>query len=697
MSSINKIEKNQWENIKITKQTIQEPVYKNIFIIEYALLSGKMNIVKKILKIDKNNVVKLSPSVLVTICQSYNFTLIIDLLSMLDTNMLKKILLPTEYDWFVLYFFKKASNEMIKKLLKFKKHISFSSMYNEHSILRVYLTDNYMNPDMDLLIEILKLSKNLITKNKNQKNIITQCCLKDYNKDVLNNIIDLYPDILDDYDENMVTPLIASIAIGNDLLTNYILKKTNDINYFGTTSALLAAIHVKNDKIISKILAFSDIDVNNYNLQKWLPAHLIFIKDSQISLENKRLILEKTLNINTQNLHGNTVLHLMCLDDNLDLYKDIMSNKIIDLFVQNVINKTPIHYCKNIPLLLDIASESFIHNLHKTQYKNKNLKKIPKKDENKMIIETKKCLDKKIKKVLNNTYEFSTDENINFVMEDYVDYSLFTATDYDSLLYILYFIETYGVKIPINNTEKKYKLLKKSNKPEIERVFDLYLRSYEENENLQNFNILWHDINNYCYSALLNETIKNSVKKGIMFIYVTIIDVEFDHANGIIIDHDLKKIIHFEPYGVLNSKKINDFNNMFTKFFNKCLPKYTYFMPKNYMSVNSFQHLSNETNKYNIKIGDIGGFCLAWTLWFLELYINNNDKDLKHLVQNAIEKIINTKFQFSDYIRAYAHKLTNYKNNVLNKINYPASKLFNIHKNQQQIDYIFNSVNNMIN
>jgi len=80
---------------------------------------------------------------------------------------------------------------------------------------------------------------------------------------------------------------------------------------------------------------------------------------------------------------------------------------------------------------------------------------------------------------------------------------------------------------------------------------------------------------------------------------------------------------------------------------------------------------------------------LAWTLWFLELYLNNRYANLKHLVSNSIKKIIDTKSLFSEYIRSYANKLTIFRTKLLNEINYPAERIFNTHKTHTELDYLF--------
>ena len=61
----------------------------------------------------------------------------------------------------------------------------------------------------------------------------------------------------------------------------------------------------------------------------------------------------------------------------------------------------------------------------------------------------------------------------------------------------------------------------------------------------------------------------------------------------------------------------------------------------------------------------MGGFCLAWCMWWVEFYILNINNDLltnnklKILIQKVIKKIINNGYLLSEYIRNYANYMHN--------------------------------------
>ena len=78
------------------------------------------------------------------------------------------------------------------------------------------------------------------------------------------------------------------------------------------------------------------------------------------------------------------------------------------------------------------------------------------------------------------------------------------------------------------------------------------------------------------------------------------------------------------------------------------------------------------------RVGDLGGFCLAWCIWYIELRINNNLKP-KILVEKTIKKMIRENKIFIDFIRNYGNHLAKFskkfyldsgidKKNIYNKV-----------------------------
>lgn len=695
------VEKNSWNDIKITKKMINTSFHHDKPLIYFTLLYDKINILKSILKLDKNNYKNLNQNFLIVLCGIYKFENILTLLSLVSEQGLKYLFTP-DNDYFVFYFINFASVEMIWKLLKYKKYIKFDTIINNEYILKIFLTKYYLSNETKLLHEIIKCSKSFIEENIYNFSIVIDSCLKGFNKSTLKILQSYFPDCITNNSNKLITPLIASIIILNDELALYIIEQMKknkydvDYNYFGINCALISAIKSNNNLILLKLLEFDDIDVNVYDNHKWSATHLICNKSSNINIENKKLILSKTDNFNVPNLSGNTVIHLLCLNGDIIKFKNILETKLIDLFYENKMGYNPLQYCKkkNISIIIKIVAKGFINNIDNISINDNKINNSKISHKQNLINMSEQCLQVQTEQCLKQLSQniMINDNDIYLENEPLVNYSLFTSTDYDSFIYLEYYKQKYNINIlRNNNTKLKYELIMKNDNEKIGKIFNRYIDLYKSYNNLQNLSIFWYDVNNYFYSNEIKNLLLKS--KNIVFIYVNIVDLNNDHANCLIIDHNKKQIIHFEPFGTINNKKLNDFDEYFKQYFNDIFSSYVYYAPKDFMSVNSFQMLSNETSDLNIKIGDIGGFCLAWTLWFLELYLNNKNTSLEKLINNSIRKIIDTKSLFSDYIRSYANKLTNFRSAYLSKINYPAERIFNIHKSYNELHYILNALN----
>ena len=629
-----------WTNVKITKKFLNKSYYNNLYYIAVALINNRMDIVEECLRIDKTNYKYITQDILLNLAKLSQFQVINGYLTLLSVSQLRKIF-DIKNDNFLFYYFKLATDEDISNLLEYHEYIPFSYMYNEWYILRIYLTENYQTlKDTTILEKLIEYSKSLLHIYRCEINPIIGGCLIGFNSKVL----DLLHDYIDDHDHQMCTPLIAAIIVNNNKLISYLLKHNVDVNYYGKDSALNLAIKLKNNKLISTLLD-KGADVNVYNSFKMLPAHTIFIKGFNINDKNKKRIIKETKDLSVQNLNGLSVLHYICFTDKLKEYESILSKKKLKLNVYDIYDKSPVHYCKDIETLTKLTS------------------------------------NERIDRAING-------KPINTIMlEPMQPYSIFTGNHYDAMIYYTYFVRQYNLKHRDNEILEC--CIEDYDNSDIRDIIDIYKNLILKNINFQYSNIVWYDSNNYCYSSNIVEGIK--YRSGISFLYVTIINLEFDHANGLIVDHDNKRIIHFEPYGILNDKKLRDFDKHMIKLFKPL--NYTYYKPKDFQSQNSFQSLSRDTDKANIQLGDIGGFCLAWTLWFLELYIKNqNVKNLKEFTEDAVNKIIYTKYSFIQYIRSYAHKLSMIKENMLLDMNISHNLIYKANKSSDEIDTIMSKL-----
>lgn len=643
-----------WDKIKLSKQFINKPYYNNLYFITVALSNGKINLVKQCLKMESKSFEHITQQTLINMSRLSQFETLLNYFELLSEKQLKKTF-DISHDNFIFYFIKLATDTDIAKFLKYSKYIPFSYVYDNWYILRIYLVERYQNKiDENNLKTIINNSKKFLNEKQFDISIIVDCCLNGYNEQVLKILHKNFKSCLSDHDYNLRSPLTSAIIVNNKKLIAFLLKHDIDINYYGKHCAIIAAITHNDDSTILTLLK-KNVNLNVHNSWKWYPGHLIFHKNCSININVKKEILKNTKDINVQNLNGNTILHMICLGNDLALYKDILKKKKLDLTICDIWNASPIHYCKDIPLLKSITGE-----------------------------------DKYIDDILNGRQLLPINDKI-YIPITLQNYNLFTGMHYDSIIYYTYFVQEHNINH--NKSIIVSPNIKISNDEEIKSIMEIYEKKVLLHMQFQYMNIIWYDKHNYTYSKNIVQNVKN--KTGINYILVTLVEREFDHANGLIIDHDNKRILHFEPYGVIDGKRFRDFDIHAKKLFESL--NYKYYAPKDYLTTVSFQSLSNDYNNSFTQLGDIGGFCLAWTLWFLELYIKNqNVKNLKEFIDKAILNIIRSKYSFLQYIRSYAHKLSLGKHILLTSIGITEQEIYKVHKNNNEVDNMINKLGDLL-
>ena len=146
------------------------------------------------------------------------------------------------------------------------------------------------------------------------------------------------------------------------------------------------------------------------------------------------------------------------------------------------------------------------------------------------------------------------------------------------------------------------------------------------------------------------------------------------HANYFIYSKKRKTIERFEPNGgavsidkrFFQSDKIDAaFRDWFFK--RPELEITTYLTPMQLCPKGGFQ---DAQAKEALKVlGDPGGFCLAWNLWYVNLRLNNPDKDPDKLIIKAIKALNTPSKTRTAFIRNYSQFILNESQKVFKKIN----------------------------
>jgi hypothetical protein len=114
-----------------------------------------------------------------------------------------------------------------------------------------------------------------------------------------------------------------------------------------------------------------------------------------------------------------------------------------------------------------------------------------------------------------------------------------------------------------------------------------------------------------------------------------------------------------------------------------------------------FQGISGEGQYRFDRIGDPEGYCIAWCIWFVEMYVINeakvkNLKDLKEFVINLSNKIISRYDTYLDYIRDYGNYLKNNQIRFFKSIKIPANRLYIKYYKPEEDEFILNIINNKL-
>lgn len=151
-----------------------------------------------------------------------------------------------------------------------------------------------------------------------------------------------------------------------------LLKKDANVNSrygIGNNNTLMLAITKKDTHLIKKILD-KNIDINTQNFKK--ETALILLTKSDMIEASKIEILEKMLSkkdmeLNAQDNIGNTALIYSLINNNKNIFKKLIEKKEINIYLKNNKGKNIIHY------ILKNSDKDFIDIINKKFYNSKNL------------------------------------------------------------------------------------------------------------------------------------------------------------------------------------------------------------------------------------------------------------------------------------------------------------------------------------
>lgn len=295
-----------------------------------------------------------------------------------------------------------------------------------------------------------------------------------------------------------------------------------------------------------------------------------------------------------------------------------------------------------------------------------------------------KIENKSWKKFVNKLKKYDDEDNINLEKYKYSHSNMFQARFTDIGIFMKYLNDKYK------------KLYVPKNKEKLDVI--IYNNTIEYPDNiLKKYNnfpwiIIWNNKDNYYIHPNLNKLINKNKKKYDYAICTLSLRLPNDGLHAAMILYDFKNNIveRFEPYG--NTGYLDkDIDDVLSKelTWNTGLE---YYVPGRYFPVAGFQTLSDENNLLNQKMGDFGGYCLAWSLWYVEHRLNNSDVQPKTLVRKTINKFNGMIIKPNEYIRNYANYINKYRVKWLKNIGIPENITSNEHLSLKYINKIYDEL-----
>lgn len=485
------------------------------------------------------------------------------------------------------------------------------------------------------------------------------------------------------------SPLITSVVINNNYQVNKLINAGADVNvqdYYGNMILHYAIIN-DNLNVLSNIINNPQINFNLWNIYGNLPFHIVFSKKYENYSQYMDIMINKT-NLNTINNRDETCFYYICKFGLWKKYKNILIKKKLNIIVRTKNNDTLLQYINNqdINEFTNVIVESYIFRLRNSNKKwNSEWENICKNElHDESILDKFKvtksnkysdlCMDivaTKIKSIIDNGYNqcsikshpVSTSTTcINIDLEKNIDVCTITGGLIDVLVGLIYLFKKHPETCGTIDADFTYN----------DQLYQYYAdNEYERNmrDDIINFEIIWVNENIFFstnFDNNLQRCIRNKSKKFII-IPVSIEYKNMGHANYILYNKETNEAERFEPHGMYainyyyNDTLLDSvLSNKFKEF------NITYISPKQYLPRIGFQSIES-VDKINRRIGDPKGFCVLWSVFYVDMRITYINISRDKLVQKLIHQIREQKMSFRNLIRNYSRNIIDLRDSYLKR------------------------------
>jgi ankyrin repeat protein len=532
---------------------------------------------------------------------------------------------------------------------------------------------------------------------------------------------DADPNISDD--TNDFSPLHYAVGWNNTYVIKELLNYKASSNIQDMYGNIPIIYSIKEKYIESfNILINTDINVNQWNVDGKTVLHEILDKYTP----SEKHFLDNVLplsNLLIQDRNGISCLYYLVIYNIWKDYIDILKLKKLNIFAKTFTGDTIINYIypsdkydvtkiQEYNLFLDVITQSYMHQLKKERNWKHELDKICSRELSELTNEEKikignvqnkkmmltECFNIIRNKIINNIEDFRKnkytfcsfsypikDIKCNVQLSEYklLDVCTFTGSLLDVLFGMLYII-------------KKHKNVCSS--LDINQSYNEDLCNFYKSSGLimngrcefLNFEIVWVEFKLYIipnYDKIFNKCVKSKTR----FIVIPLgIELKSgSHSNYLIYDKTTNEIERFEPHGGTTPIGFNYNSHLLDesliKYFKTINNNIKYIRPEDYIPKIGFQIMdSYETN--NKRIGDPGGFCALWSIWYVDQRLTYQELDRKTLINELFKHISISGISYKNMIRNYARDILIQRDQLLNQINLNVNDWLNNNYTNIQLD-----------
>ena len=448
--------------------------------------------------------------------------------------------------------------------------------------------------------------------------------------------------------KEQVVPLIYAVMRENYEIVEILIAfgaNTNSQDFFGNTP-LHYACKYKNIRLIKLLLPESNLGTTNARYQT--PLHCLFESKYSNDIDEIAHIIKNT-NLNIQDINGTTCLHYISID--INTYKDILQDCVLDPFIRDKDGLRPIDKASNPSTYANVIAESYIRMYTKNDKDDTvwgNILELLYKNEFMECSRVRKLLfsrptDKKTAiNRLKDAILIMKNESIGRDTKG----DITIGTPIDVLVTLINLARRYDncsciiKKSPLNcNSLEKHTQ---------DTGIVSRLRDYLDFEIVWTGRVLYFHI--------------NPLEKNTKYV-ITPISIEVTtgcHSNYLITDLERKEAERFEPYGSGQPYGFNynrqDLDKKLKEKLNEMGIKYI--APIDYLPKIGFQTVEV------IEDAETKGYCLFWCIWYTDMRMKFHGVPRETLIIDLIKKL---KLQgFSATIKDYTNSVLENKNEILN-------------------------------